>query len=43
VAVLAQLRKYQLIIYIDFELAALRGHQGDAFDLGLELFQKLGR
>jgi hypothetical protein len=43
VAVLAQLRKYKLIVNGHFELAALRGDQRDAFDLGLELFQKLGR
>jgi hypothetical protein len=43
VAVLAQLRKYKLIVNGDLKLAALRGYQGDAFDLGLELFQKLDR
>jgi len=42
-AVLAQLRKYELIIQADLKLAPIHRHQGDGFDLRLKFFQQLGR
>jgi hypothetical protein len=43
VAVLAQLRKYELIVQANLELAPIPRHQRDGFNLRLKFFQQLGR
>jgi hypothetical protein len=42
-AVLAQLRKYELIVHTDLKLPSISRQQGDGLDLWLEFLQQLSR
>jgi hypothetical protein len=43
VTVLAQLRKYELVVQADLKLAPIHRDERDGFNLRLKFFQQLGR